>query len=87
MSRVRTLAALSALALAGCQSGNPLDTSSGEGKAAALAEECRTALSQLYAEAPQAQEIGVDAEAVRTSSRQGSGSAARPATAACSRTA
>jgi lipid-binding SYLF domain-containing protein len=56
--------AVSVLALAGCQSGNPLDTGSGEDKAAALADECRSALNELYAQAPQAQSIANDAEGI-----------------------
>ena len=61
---LQALTAVSALALVGCQSGNPLDTRSGEDKAAALADECRSALNELYAEAPQAQSIANDAEGV-----------------------
>lgn len=61
---LQALTAVSVLALAGCQSGNPLDTSSGEDKAAALADECRSALNELYAQAPQAQSIANDAEGV-----------------------
>jgi lipid-binding SYLF domain-containing protein len=54
----------SALVLAGCQSGNPLDTSSSEEKAAALAAECESALDQLYAEAAQAEGLAADAEGI-----------------------
>lgn len=65
MSRtLQALAAVSVIALAGCQSGNPLDTSTGEQKVAALAGECQNALDQLYAQARQTREIGTDAEAV-----------------------
>jgi len=61
---LKALTAVSVLALAGCQSGNPLDTSSGAEKAAALTGECRSALNELYAQAPQAQSIADDAEGI-----------------------
>lgn len=60
---LHAIAAGSALALVGCQSGNPLDTSSPEEKAQALTTECRSALNELYAQAPQAQQIVGDAQA------------------------
>ena len=58
------LTAAAALTLAACQSGNPMDMSSGEDKAAALTAECRGALDQLYADAPQAETIAGEAEGV-----------------------
>lgn len=61
---LQALAVVSTLALVGCQSGNPLDTSSKEDKTAALAEECRSALNQLYGKAQQTQEIGAKAEGI-----------------------
>ncbi|HEX6142604.1 MAG TPA: lipid-binding SYLF domain-containing protein [Geminicoccaceae bacterium] len=61
---LHALAAAGALTLAGCQGGNPLDTSSGAEKAAALQGECRSALEQLYAQAPPARNIAADAEGV-----------------------
>lgn len=62
--RLPGLCAVAALALAGCQAGNPLDTGAPEEKAAALVAECREALDQLYAEAARSQQIAADAEAV-----------------------
>lgn len=59
---LQALTAVSALALAGCQSGNPLDTSTGAEKAAALRAECMRALDELYAQAPDARGIVSDAE-------------------------
>lgn len=61
---LQALAAVSAITLASCQSGNPLDTRAGAERAEALSAECRRALDELYAQAPQAQQIAADAEAV-----------------------
>lgn len=60
----RTLAVISTLALLGCAGGNPLDTGTDAERAAALQTECRSALNELYAEAPQAESIAEDAEGV-----------------------
>jgi lipid-binding SYLF domain-containing protein len=59
---LQALTAVSALALVGCQSGNPLDTSSSEEKSAALRAECMKALDELYAQSPNAQNLVSDAE-------------------------
>jgi lipid-binding SYLF domain-containing protein len=61
---LRAFAATAVLTLAACQSGNPMDTSSGPEKAAALQTECRSALDELYAKAPQARNIANDAAGV-----------------------
>jgi lipid-binding SYLF domain-containing protein len=63
-SPLRAFAATTVLTLAACQSGNPMDTSSGAEKAAALQAECQSALNELYAEAPQARNIANDAAGV-----------------------
>lgn len=63
-SALHAFAAVAVLSLAACQSGNPLDTSSGPEKQAALQAECQRALNELYAEAPQARDIANDAAGV-----------------------
>ena len=64
ISPLRVFAATTVLTLAACQSGNPLDTRSGPEQAAALQAECQSALNELYAEAPQAQNIANDAAGI-----------------------
>jgi lipid-binding SYLF domain-containing protein len=61
MREVRVIATMTALAIAGCQAGNPLDTSTGEDKRQALNAECDKALQALYSEVHQARTIVADA--------------------------
>lgn len=51
------LALAGSISLAACQAGNPLDTSSGEEKAAALRMECDRALDSLYSQVEQSAQI------------------------------
>jgi lipid-binding SYLF domain-containing protein len=60
----RAFTATAVLTVAACQSGNPMDTSSGSEKAAALQAECRGALDELYAQAPQTRNVANDAAGV-----------------------
>jgi lipid-binding SYLF domain-containing protein len=62
MNALRFLAIAGLAGLAACQSGNPLDTSSGEDKAAALRAECDKALAQLVNQVEQAQDLVAEAE-------------------------
>ncbi|HET8726528.1 MAG TPA: lipid-binding SYLF domain-containing protein [Alphaproteobacteria bacterium] len=64
ISIFRTLTMVSTLALAGCYGGNPLDTGTQAERAAALQAECRSALDELYAEAPQSRSIAANAEGI-----------------------
>lgn len=62
MHALKSLALAGLFGLAACQSGNPLDTSSGEDKAAALRAECDKALASLVNQVEQAQDLIAQAE-------------------------